>query len=172
MRWLLLLALSTPAFGQVDTPPPAALKDGRIEVHLKDGKQYDYSENEWKVVPRSSSRKVQALIDSLRKQLAECQAKLKAAEAADTPPTGQVAHHRKAPESRDRLTFLAGVGPDGVVAKEVNDGQTVSSRTSPLIGIGYAHKFGEHWSLGGELLRGIAPESKTYTGMAALGYDL
>jgi hypothetical protein len=208
-RFLLCLMLATPAFGddqfaatdankltdaQVLTytgnkPQPPALKDATIQVQLKDGEtKYDFSANTHKVVSRESSRRVQALIDRLRKLLADCEGKLAASvscsdklselekklgdsTAENERLREQVAELEKTQQKPNRITFHAGVGPDGVLAEKNADGQLVKAAQAPIVGVGYQRIVYDQFSVGLTAFGGVSSKSKTFTGALNIGYD-
>lgn len=59
MKYLLTIALVLISLSVFAEDIPTYLKDGVITVTLKDGKQYSFSANEYKVVKRGSKAKVE-----------------------------------------------------------------------------------------------------------------
>jgi len=201
-RFLILtLLLAAPAFAQEsgeasdpaldpqvtgDVVQPTYLKDAQIDVKLKDGKSYGFGANEYKVVTRESSRRVQKLINSLRAQIAKCENDLKACEekvaalekanADQATEIGSLKDQLAKPVASmdplpNRITFHLGVGPDGVATSKDETGQKVKARMSPVWGLTYARQVHEAWSAAGTLLLGTSQESRTMTLLAGAGYD-
>jgi hypothetical protein len=87
-----ILILSSLVWGE---EPPAYLKDGTITVTLKNGKQYEFSTNEWKVVPRRG--------DEVAPE---------ADEEDEDEPT--YVEQSVRPAGPNRVRLMAGVGPTGL----------------------------------------------------------
>lgn len=66
MKYLLTIALFLSSLSVFAEDIPAYLKDGVITVTLKDGKQYTFSANEYKVVKRGSKAKVEVAQEELK----------------------------------------------------------------------------------------------------------
>jgi TolA-binding protein len=143
---------------------PAALVDAEISVHQKSGKVNTFSGNEYMVVPRAVSKKTQAVLKDLREQLAKAKAQIEA-----TSTTQVIKVLEKSPDKLNRIAFQTGVGPDGLGV----DAQEISPRLAPLVGLSYARKLEEYspWNLGGQVLGGISPKSRTLIGTVSVGYD-
>lgn len=171
-------------------PQPPALKDAQIDVNLVTGDKYNFSANEYKVVSRESSRKVQQLINELRRKLRECQGKLasceeqiaeletkiKAHEKVIADKEAEIAKLAKAYEEKvlpmNRVSIYGGIGSDGLVIEEVEGGNNVAVRQdAPLVGISYDRRVYEDWSLSVILARGVYTDSRGYVGLLGVGYD-
>lgn len=180
----LALAVSAPAFAQVNVPPPAFLRDGSIEVHLKSGTVDKFSTNDYKVVTRASSKKVQKELDDLRKQVADLQTELAAEKAKVTAlqshpaavkevPKEIVREIPPPPDKKNLIYGGLGVGPDGVGVKQTSQGQDVSPRTAALLDVGYLRKLGDYapnTSLGVSGFMGTSTQSRSYGGFVNVGY--
>lgn len=66
MKYLLTIALFLSSLSVFAEDIPAYLKDGVITVTLKDGKQYTFSANEYKVVKRGRKAKVEVVQEELK----------------------------------------------------------------------------------------------------------
>lgn len=183
MKYLILLFLFATSAGNAqenelldDTQPPY-LKDSRIEVGLKTGENYQFDGNEWKVVSRDSSRKVQALINKLRADLAKCLDELGTCKKRMDEMQNEINLLRESladAESREknRLVAYVGFGNDGLkVKKKSDDTKEVSSDVEPIIGVGYSRLLFDEWSVNGVVTRGVYGNSNNYSGLLGLGYD-
>lgn len=120
---ILMLLVSTVVLAE---EPPAFLKDASIVVTLKDGKQYTFSTDQWKVVPR------------LDKEAVICE--------QGTPVITEV-------ESANRIRFMGGFGPQGDISITSSATEiSVSTDTGPVFGLGYDRKISKKFSLGGQVI--------------------
>ena len=166
-KFLLALFVSNTA---IAAPVPKILTEALIEIHFKSGDVQTYNGEEYKVVPVETSKKTQATLDALRKQLADAKAQIKA--LSNKAPV-EVIKEIPQPNKLNRISIQAGIGPDGVGVKEQDSGSTISPRTAPLVGVMYARKLKAYspWSLDGQVLGGLSPKSRTVIGTVGLGYD-
>lgn len=122
---------------------PEYMRDGVIKVTLRDGKTYDFSLNDWKVVPR---------LGELAPQEAPAQLAKKPAEERE--------------ERKNRITLHGGIGYNGGL-KVTNLGGG-AFRVDPdrgfVYGATYARKISERWSLSATAL-----SNETYT--LGVGFD-
>lgn len=115
MKKLLLLSLlSLSSFAQ--EAPPQWMKDGVITVKLKDGKEYKFSTNEFKVVKRGSKTKQEA--------------------APQVTPVASAP--TKTPAAKpNRLMVHGGVGFDGLSTKVNSNDVVVKEKREPVFGLSY-----------------------------------
>jgi hypothetical protein len=104
---------------------PAYLKDSVITVKLKDGKEYTFSGNEYKVVKRGAKK-------------AEPQAQVQV-----------IVNHVR---PRNRLTVHGGVGFDGLNTTNSGNSVTVKQAKEPVFGISLSRDFDYGFSLTGTAL--------------------
>jgi hypothetical protein len=126
--FLMLLFLPVMALAE---EMPSYLKDGVITVTLKDGKQYTFQANDWKVVPRVSEPEQVIHLGG-------------AAEPAMEP---QVLEQHK-----NRVRLLGGYGPNGLNTSRGANAATVSTSHGAVGGVGYDRLLNERWSVGGQML--------------------
>lgn len=117
--FITLLFLTTAVMAE---EPPKFLKDANITVTLKDGKQYTFTANEWKVVPRLDKVKVNERTVVVQS------------------------------EQNNRLTILGGVGPKGLNVTKSQDEITVENKKEGVFGLGYSRKITKRFSLGGQVI--------------------
>ena len=140
----ILIALLLAATSVMAEEPPAFLKDASIVVTLKNGKQYLFSANQWKVVPRLDKETLVCTRDELK-----C--------TRDTLDITETA-------MGNRVRFVGGFGPQGVDISKSATEITVSNKTEPVFGLGYDRKVSKRFSLGGQFI-----SNGTYT--LGLGLD-
>lgn len=151
MKFIFLFLLLATSVGnaQEKETPPTWMENGEITVVLKDGSKSIVSTNDFKVVPR-----VKYPAKKVEPQVVE-----KIVEVA-------------APEKLNRVIGYVGYGPDGLrVSQKSEETSSVSSGYASLIGVGYARKVYQDFSVNGILTRGIYQESKNVTGLIGLGKD-
>jgi len=121
---------------------PEYMRDGVIKVTLKDGKTYDFSLNDWKVVPRLGELAPQEATPQLAKKPAE-----------------------EREERKNRITLHGGIGYDGLKVTNLGPG---AYRVDPaqrfVYGATYARKISNRWSLSATAL-----SNETYT--LGVGFD-
>lgn len=141
---LLLFLISSSVFAY---PVPKELVDGEITVRTRDGREYKFSSNEYKVVKRGA---------------------VKPAPVVFAPVINNVkvvVTYKKPEELKNRFTLLVGVGPSGKLFQDYyEDRVKISTKQVPLFGISYDRKF-EDLSLRGTFLT-----NKTY--LFGLGFDI
>lgn len=124
MKYLLIL-LAFISTAVVAAEQPAFLKDATIVVTLKSGKQYAFSANEWKVVPRLDKETVCTIKPEL------------------------VIREEQTP---NRARFFGGVGQDGFNSKVEPNRHKVSTSYGPVFGMGYDRMISKRFSLGGQAI--------------------
>lgn len=117
---MVLLLISPIAFAS--EPQPKYLKDATITVTLKDGKQYTFSENDFKVVPRVQKEETPVLTPAPM------------AKESDTPT------QKEAVEHNSEISVYAGYGATGLNSSTVNNTTTIDQKNGAVFGVGYSHK--------------------------------
>lgn len=139
MRSLFLLSLfSIVAFAE---EVPAYMKDGVITVKLKNGKEYTYSTNEWKVVRRGTSKPKEVLKEAEQApKVAEAPKPLKNRFRllGGYGYTGglKVTKDATSAEITPKKGFVGGVGYDRLLTDKISGGATVLSNDSLLLNLG------------------------------------
>lgn len=125
---------------------PVYMKDGVINVTLKDGKTYTFSLNDWKVVPRVQSASEEDVV----------------APIAEAPAQSQ----EEKEEYDNRFTVHGGYGPTGKLdtAVPVPGMVVVDPDHGFVFGVTYSRKISDKFSLSGTALN-----NKTL--LLGVGYD-
>jgi hypothetical protein len=105
----------------LEDAPPSYLKDGKIVVTLKNGKSYEFSTNEYKVVRRGTGKKSDK----------------KAQPAQEEEP------------SQNRVRLMGGVGPNGFKTSVSPGLAHVETSYGVVGGLGYDRKLGKKYSING-----------------------
>lgn len=166
MKYLALIFLFT-SISYADEQPEY-LKDGTIKVELKSGEEYKFDSNKWKVVDRNDARRVQELIDALRRELALCEEELE--ELRNQEEEEEVVVVVKDERKLNRIIGYVGAGPDGLAVKG-GETKSVTPKQAALIGVGYSRVIYNDWSVSGVVSRGYVGNSKNYTGLLGVGKD-
>lgn len=134
---------------------PSYLKDGIIQVTLKNGKQYSFSTNEYKVVKRNSESQCMERLEEIsalwHKFYAEHQFQ----------PSVQIV---TAPKFTNRVRLLGGVGPTGVGATLSGNSVNINATLGAIGGVGYDRLLNSRFSVGGQALT-----NQTY--LLNIGFD-
>lgn len=110
--------------------PPAYLRDGKITVTLKNGKQYEYSTNEWKVVRRRG--------DEVAPETEE--------EEEDEPT---YVERSIRPAGPNRVRLMAGVGPVGLKDSQNGNKLHVETDFGMVGGVGLDRSLTDRISING-----------------------
>ena len=129
MKFIIGLMLLSITVFAVDMPE--YMKDGTITVKLKDGKEYTFSTNEYKVVPRLDKEESVVVVSPKTKE-----------------------EPIKSVEQRsNRVRILGGIGPSNNLYKEVSSSQvTIETKSKPVFGLGYERMLNKDFSVGAEML--------------------
>lgn len=129
-------------------PPAPYLKDGKITVELKNGTKYEFSANDWKVVPRRTQQD-----EELDLAVGEAEALLKK-QALQPPPE----------DKKNRVTLHGGVGPTHLNLGVTGNTATTSTGYGFVFGATYSRKVSGDVSLSGTYL-------SNQTGLVGVGLD-
>lgn len=145
MKALIFVAFLFTAILNAEEVPPY-LKDGRILVMTNSGKVYEFSANEWKVVPRRfGNYEVEDRDDSNHLQYDNEDDNLQAA-------------------GPNRIRGIVGVGPTALKRSQDGNVVRVEQDRGMVAGVGYDRQLTRRWSLGVQ-----AFTNHTYT--LGVGYD-
>lgn len=120
----------------VNTPAPAALKDGYVTIHNKDGSERIVPSNDFKVVKRQQQFKVKEVITT--KEVVKTVA----------VPVEVITNHPK----KNRISLLAGQGPKtGLTQVGAPPGAVaLESNTGVIFGISYQRMLNDTISIGAQ----------------------
>lgn len=147
---LLLVAMSGSLLAEEKNPPPNYLKDAKIKVILKTGEVYEFSANDYAVVPRNyvtaPSKPSPPVIIEKEKIVVEEKLVIESKE-------------------KNRLRLLVGSAPTGLnIVQETSEQISIEKIREIYYGVGYERMINRTWSLG---LEGMTNRSFAFS----LGYD-
>jgi len=138
--------------------PPAFLKDGKINLILKNGKEHKFDSNKWKIVERVKTSKIPTTITK------------PASESVCIPKT-KIQYEERVVEKLvdkivevdrevfvykpNRVSFVLGYGPIGLSINSKGDGEKayyIKEELGPILGARYVRQFDASWSTGIEYL--------------------
>lgn len=145
---LAVMSLMNEALGQTHEKPPEWLKDGVVSVTLKNGNVHHFDSNKWKVVKRI---------------------KRKPCPKPRICPSPTIKWRERKVKvttyKRNRISVLAGYGPIGLQATDIEDSKhfEIKKEFGPITGLRYTRGLSPSWSLSIEVLT-------NHTGAMALGW--
>jgi len=123
-----LLLASFTAFGQVREEPPPELKGAKYKVTLRNGKVFEATARNYKLVPRVKNPKPEGSTKIIEKEV------------------------EKVVYSRYQLGLYIGSGPTDIKLEQGDNEATVTSQKDIVAGVGIGVNFSPHWGVQGLLL--------------------